>query len=186
MLSHSTDKLSRRTLLCFRKILLSKTFMDKKGEGSIAIFVKSLLSHSTDIIRRGTLLCFTKLLVSKSFFCIRGEYHDLQSKTCCLTLPKNLVGEAFYVLEKLWYRNFLWIKSEKGVSPFFVKSLLSHSAGKNRRSLLFLENFLYRKNLHPEGNLTIFIRQFVVSQYRKISGNTSVFQKNSGIGKRFG
>ena len=31
LLSHSTGKLRRRTLLCFRKFLVSKNFMDKKG-----------------------------------------------------------------------------------------------------------------------------------------------------------
>ena len=31
LLSHSTGKLRTRTLLCFRKFLVSKNFMDKKG-----------------------------------------------------------------------------------------------------------------------------------------------------------
>ncbi len=31
--SHSTEKLRRRTLLCFTKILVSKKLMDKRGEG---------------------------------------------------------------------------------------------------------------------------------------------------------
>ena len=31
LLSHSTEKHRRRTLLCFRKFLVSKNFMDKRG-----------------------------------------------------------------------------------------------------------------------------------------------------------
>ena len=46
LLSHSTEKLRKGTLLCFRKILVSKNFLDKKGgekgeeERSITIFYR--------------------------------------------------------------------------------------------------------------------------------------------------
>ena len=43
LLSHSTQKLSRRTLLCFRKFLVSKSFMDKLEGGSIAIFCRQFV-----------------------------------------------------------------------------------------------------------------------------------------------
>ena len=38
LLSHSTEKLRRGTLLCSTKFLVSKKFMDKRGGGSIKIF----------------------------------------------------------------------------------------------------------------------------------------------------
>ena len=55
-LSHSTEKLRRGTLLCFTKFLVSKKFMDKRGEeGSISRFsVENFLSHNAENFRRGT------------------------------------------------------------------------------------------------------------------------------------
>ena len=38
LLSHSTEKLRRGTLLCFTKILVSKKFMDKRGGGEYQDF----------------------------------------------------------------------------------------------------------------------------------------------------
>ena len=46
VLSQSTEKLRRGTLLCFTKFLVSKKFMDKRGrgeEGSITIFCRIFL-----------------------------------------------------------------------------------------------------------------------------------------------
>ena len=170
LLCHSTKKLGRGTLLCFTRFLEPKNFMPTRRISRSPY--ESLLSHSTENIRRGTLLCYTTLLVSKSFFCLRGENHVLHSKNCCLTVPRSLVGEPFCVIEKLWYRKFLWIRKEKGVSGFFVKSLLSHSVEKiRRRSLLIFskKNSGIEKTYASERNITIFIRQFVVSKYRKTS-----------------
>ena len=56
LLSHSTEKLRRRTLLCFRKFRVSKNFMDKKGgggEGVSRFSVKNFLSQSAEKFRRG-------------------------------------------------------------------------------------------------------------------------------------
>ena len=58
--------------------------------------VENFLSHSTETFRRGTLLC----CVSENFgyrkkLCFRGLCHDFPSKTFCLTVPKNFVGEPF-------------------------------------------------------------------------------------------
>ena len=56
LLSQSTEKLRRGTLLCFRKFRVSKNFMPKRGISRFSI--KNMLSHSTEKLRRGTLLCF--------------------------------------------------------------------------------------------------------------------------------
>ncbi len=54
-LSHSAEKLRRRTLWCFRKYLVSKNFMLK---GLMSRFpVENFLSHSVEIFRRGILYC---------------------------------------------------------------------------------------------------------------------------------
>ena len=45
-LSHSTETSRRGTSLCFRKFLVSKNFMDKRGEGgSITIFRRKVVSN---------------------------------------------------------------------------------------------------------------------------------------------
>ena len=39
----------------------------------------------------------------------RRGHHDFPSKICCLTIPKNFVGD-FCVSENFWYRNILWMR----------------------------------------------------------------------------
>ena len=39
-------------MLCFRKILVAKKFMDKKGGGVSKISVENFLSHSAEKFRR--------------------------------------------------------------------------------------------------------------------------------------
>ena len=51
-------------LFCFRKYLVSKNFMHRRGYHD---FVEYFLSHSTEPFRRRTLLCFRKFWVSKIF-----------------------------------------------------------------------------------------------------------------------
>ena len=60
--------------------------------------VENFLSHSAEKFRRGTLVCFRKFMVSKNVKGKRGGgHHDFPSKTFCLTVPKNFVGEPFSV-----------------------------------------------------------------------------------------
>ena len=57
LLSHSTEKLRRGTLLCSTKLLVSKKLMDKRGGGGREyhdLLSKSFLSHSAEKFRRGT------------------------------------------------------------------------------------------------------------------------------------
>ena len=62
-----------------------------------------------------------------------GGYHDFLSKTFCLTLPKNFVGEPFSVslipgIEKFY--------ASEGYVTIFCRIFLSHSAEKIRRGIL--------------------------------------------------
>ena len=41
------------------------------------------------------MLCFRNFLVPKKFMDKQGEYQDFPSKTFCLTVPNNFVGEPF-------------------------------------------------------------------------------------------
>ena len=97
-----------------------------------------------------------------------GEYHDFPSKIFCLTVPRISVGESFTVaiilgIEKVWIR-------EGGVSRFSSEIFLSHSAENCRRGILYCcNNFEYRESLDKRGgSITIFLRNFFVSQCRKL------------------
>ena len=54
--SHSTGKLRRGTILCFRIFLVSNNFMDKRG-GLSRFSVRNFLSHSAEKFHSGTILC---------------------------------------------------------------------------------------------------------------------------------
>ena len=105
VLSHSTEKLRRWTLWCFKKLLVSKNFMDRR-RGVPRFSVENFLSHSTEKFIRGTLWCFKKFQASKNFMDKRQNY-DFLSTLFCPTVPKNLVGEHFCVSKcrKSWDLN---------------------------------------------------------------------------------
>ena len=94
--------------------------------------VENFLSQCAEKFREGTLLCFKKFLVPKNVKDKRERererererkrerergHHDFPSKICCLTVPKNFVGETFCVSEKFWYRKMLGIR-EGGYHDF--------------------------------------------------------------------
>ncbi len=93
-------------------------------------------------------LFFRKFQVAKKFMDKRGGggYQDIPSKIFCLTVPIIFVGEfLFFALitgtEKVWIRG-------GGVSRFFEKKFLSHSAEYFCREILYCCSFFgYRKSL---------------------------------------
>ena len=77
--------------------------------GASRLSLENLLSHRTEQLRRGN-LCFRKFLVSKNVKDKRERgHHDFPSKLCCLTVPKNFVGETC-VSERFWYRKISWMR----------------------------------------------------------------------------
>ena len=108
---HGTKTYRKGTLRCFRKFLVSKSIMDKRG-GDYRDFPSKICCFTYQKIRRGALLCFRNLLVSKKFMDRRGEYHDLPSKACCLKVPKKFLDEPFCVSEK--FCNGMLSKIRKG------------------------------------------------------------------------
>ena len=77
-LSHSADKIRRRTLLCFGRILVSKSFKQSRGEASR--FCRKFFNLTgPKKLRQGTILCFRKFLVGKNILWISGGYHDFPS-----------------------------------------------------------------------------------------------------------
>ena len=136
--------------MCFRKFLVSKTVKDKRERGGASrLSVEILLSHSSENLRRGN-LCFRKFLVSKNVRDKRERrHHDFPSKLCCLTVPKNFVGET-RVSESFWYRKLLRIIERGGASRLSVEILLSHSTENLRRGNLCFRKFLVSKNVRDK------------------------------------
>ena len=117
-----------------------------------------------------------------------GRYHDFPSKSFCLTVPKYFIGEHFGVPENFFNRKFSCIG---GGHHGFVEIFLSHRTETKsfvKEPFCFPKNFWYRKKfLDKRGHITIFSRNFYVSQCRKISWvNPTVFQKISGFEKFYG
>ena len=144
-------------MLCFKKIPLAKTFMEKTGGGKVSRFsAANFLSQSAEKIRRGTLPCFRKILVSENVRDERGGgYHDFPSKLFCRTVSNHFVEEPFCVSQNFWYRKFLWIRGGKErLSRFPIKTFLSHSAGKISKGALFwvtITIFRYQKTFCLRG-----------------------------------
>ena len=68
--SHSTEKIRRGTLRCFRKFRVWTKNMDKRRVSRFS--VGNSLSHSTEKLHGGIFLCFRKFLISKNFMDNRG------------------------------------------------------------------------------------------------------------------
>ena len=58
-LTRSADKIRRRTLLCFERILVSKIFRQRRGEASR--FCRNFLSHRTEKTSPGNHFVFQKI-----------------------------------------------------------------------------------------------------------------------------
>ena len=163
-------KLRQGTILCFRKFLLGKNFMDKRG--GITIFRRKFLSHCTKIFHWRTLWRFRKILLSKIFMHRRGGItvlskffvsQDRNEKLCKGTL---LFSRKFLVSKKK-----LWIR---GAYHDFQPKFLCLTLSKNfvKKSYCFLKNFWFRQVLlmkNGGGGITFFRRKFFVSQCRKTS-----------------
>ena len=99
-MSHSTNKLRRETLLCFTKLLVSKTFMDKGGGqgGSITIFFQKIfcLPLTKNFIGEH----FRVSIVSGTEKACEQEGEGVSGSSVesfCLTVPKDFVGDHFSV-----------------------------------------------------------------------------------------
>ena len=130
-LSHSADKIRRRTLLCFEGILVSKSFKQRRGKfhGSVEIF---FYLTGPEKLRQGTILCFRKLLVGKNTLWISGGGGiTIFRRSFCLRQ----------------FRKFSWIGG--GASRFYWNFV---SQDRNEKlckaTLLFSGNFLVSKKIY--------------------------------------
>ena len=148
-LSHSADKIRRRTLLCFERILVSKSFKQRRG-GASRFCQKKFYLTGPKKLRHGTILRFRKFLVGKNILWIRGGGGDITifRRSFCHTVAKYFIGEHFGVSEKFFYRKFSCI-GEGGItvlSKFFVSQDRNEKLCKG--TLLFSGNFLVSKKIY--------------------------------------
>ena len=97
--SHSTEK-SHWAALCFKKILLSKNFMHRRGGGITVLSKIFCLTVPKKFV--GEHFGASKNFGYRKILCIRRGYHYFPWKLLCLTVPKNFVREPFYVSEIFW------------------------------------------------------------------------------------
>ena len=91
-----------------------------------------------------------------------------------VSVPKNFVGEHFSVSENFGHRKSLWIKGgEAGGREYhdFLSKIFCLTVPKNFVGESFSVSLIsgIEKFYAYEGNVTIFYRKFVVSQYRNTS-----------------
>ena len=150
-LSHSADKIRRRTLLCFERILVSKIFKQRRGEASR--FCRKFFNLTgPKKLRQGTILCFRKFLVGKNILWIRGGGAITSfRRSFCLTVPKYFIAEHFGVSENFFYRKFSCIG---GGASWFCRNFLSHRTETEsfvKEPFCFPEVYWYRKMLDKRG-----------------------------------
>ena len=122
-LSQRTEKLRWGTLLGFKKFVISKDFMDKRGvgrKGVSRLLVKYFLNYSAEKVHRVTLYSVFRILVSNidKFVSARGLCHVFLSKFFCLAVLKNFVGEPFCVSQIFVYRKMLAMKEGADITVF--------------------------------------------------------------------
>ena len=146
-LSHSAESFPRGILCCCILFWVLKKFGEEGGGPRFSF--ENFLSHSAESFPRGILCCCILFGYRKSLG-KRGGDQDFPSKIFCLTVPKVFVGESFAVAlisgtEKVCRRGV-------GVSWFYVKIFLSHSAENFRRGILYCCISLgYWKSLEKRG-----------------------------------
>ena len=97
-LSHSANKIRKRTLLCFERILVSKSFKQRRGEASR--FCRNFF-HLTGPkkLRQGTILRFRKFVVGKNILWIRGGVSRFSAEVF-VSLYRNISLENTLVFQK--------------------------------------------------------------------------------------
>ena len=184
-LSHSADKIRRRTLLCFERILVSKSFKQRRGEASR--FCRIFFISQSQKTSPGNHSVFQKISGRQNYFMDkRGGGITIFRRSFCLTVPKYFIAEHFGVSEKFFYRKFSCIGG--GGHHGFVEFFLSHRTETKsfvKEPYCFPEIFWYRKKIMDRrGFITIFSRNFHVSQCQKISWASLQCFRKFGVSKK--
>ena len=143
-LSHSADKIRRRTLLRFERILVSKIFKQMRGEAS-HFCRKSFSSRRSKKTSPGNHSVFQKISGRENILWIGGRGITIFSRSFCLTVPKYFIREHFGVSEKFFYQKFSCIGG--GASRFYRNFFVSQDRNEKlcKSTFLFSGNFLVSK-----------------------------------------
>ena len=151
-LSHSADKIRRRTLLCFERILVSKIFKQRRGK--LHGFVENFSISQDQKTSPGNLSVFQKISGREKFFMDkrRGGCHDFPSKFLS-HCTEMFHWRTLWCFRKLLLSKIFMHKREGGIlvlSKFFVSQDRNGKLCKG--TLLFSGSFLVsRKNYGLEG-----------------------------------
>ena len=167
-LSHSANKIRRRTLLCFKRFLVSKIFKQRRGEAS-RFCRKNFLSHRTEKISPENLSVFQKISGGEKIFMDkRGGRITIFRRKDFVSLYQNISLENILVFQKTFLSK-IFMHRRGGItvlSKFFVSQDRNEKFCKG--TLLFSRKFLVSKKfMDKRGHITIFSRNLYVSQCRK-------------------
>ena len=130
---------------------------------------------------------FQKVSGIEKIYALR-EFHDFLWKICCLTVPKNFVGEPISVSLNSSIKKFLF---ERVMSRFSKGSLSSQSSDRLRSETLLRSTKIleFEKNYGRareggEGLLHFSVKGFCLTVLKKLVEEPSVFEKNTGIEKK--
>ena len=170
VLSNSTKKLRRRTLLCFRKIEFRKLLrIRRRYHYSLLIIFCPTESKSFvgEPFRVSGKVGYRKNLR------IRWGYHCFLLLVCCPTESKKFVGEHVCVSENFGYRNF-FLHNRRGVYHDFLSKSVSHSTEKLRRAnlLCFRKNWVSKKLADIKGTSLFSVDIFWFHSAEKIRAET--------------
>ena len=161
-LSHSADKIRTRTLLCFERILVSKSFKQRRGEASR--FCRNFLSHRTEKTSPGNHSVFQKIFGREKNLWIRGGGGITIFRRSFL----SHCTEIFH-WRTLWcFRKILLSKiflRRRGASPF-CRNFMSHRTETKsfvKEPFCFPEIFWYRKKLWIRGGISRFSVEIFIS-----------------------
>ena len=172
-LSHSADKIPKRTLLCFERNLVSTIFKQRRGEASR--FCRKLFSsHRTEKTSLGNHSVFQKISGREKYLMDKrggGGGVSRFSVEAFVSLYRNNSLESTLVFQKNSFIEIFKHRRGRGytvLSKFFVSQDRNEKLCKG--TLLFPEIFWYRKKfMDKRWHITIFSRNFYVSQCRKLS-----------------
>ena len=149
-LSPSGDKIRQRTVLCFEKFLVSKSFKQRRGEAS-PFCRKFFYLTGPKKLRQGTILCCVSenFWFGNFFMDKRGGGIRIFRQSFCLTVLKNFIGENFGVSENFSYRKFSCIGGG-AASQFYSKFFVSQDRNEKfcKRTILFNGKFLFSKQIY--------------------------------------
>ena len=100
-LTVSKDFVRYPSVLCLRKLTIAKKIMKERGESKFSL--ENSLSHSAENFPRRNPLVFHYFRVSKTNYASECYVSISSRDFCCLTQPKNFLGEPFCAVFHIFY-----------------------------------------------------------------------------------